>query len=225
MSEQGYPSFIDPTSSATEYNALTFLIRQLLAKINTATLVQVKAVTNSGGVSPVGTVDVLPLVNQQDASGNAVPHGIIYGLPYSRLQGGANAIILDPQIGDIGIAVFANRDISAVKATKGQNNPGSARQFSMSDGMYIGGVLNGVPTNYVQFTGNTINIVSTSQVNVQAPAINLQDSGAMLYKLVNETFMTLFNAHVHTSAAPGVPTSSPVTPMTSVNLTSVTKAE
>src|SRR5512139_7424 len=126
MNEQGYQSNLDPTISATEYNALTFLIRQLLSKVNTATLVQVKAVTNSGGVAAVGTVDVHPLINQQDASGNAIPHGTLYGLPYSRLQGGTNAVILDPQVGDIGIAIFASRDISAAKATKGENNPGSA---------------------------------------------------------------------------------------------------
>jgi len=225
MNEQGYPSGIDPTTAATEYNALNFMIRQILSQVNTATLVQVKAVTNSGGVAAVGTVDVLPLVNQKDASGNAIPHGTVYGLPYCRMQGGANAIILDPQVGDIGIAVFANRDISAVKATKKQNNAGSARQFSMADGMYVGGVLNAAPTNYVQFVGNNINIVASGQVNVKASAVTLGDSGAALQTLLNSTLLTWLAAHVHTSAAPGVPTSAPTLPIPAAVQTTITKAE
>jgi len=225
MSEQGYPSGIDPTTAATEYNALNFMIRQLLSQVNTATLVQVKAVTNSGGVVAAGTVDVLPLVNQKDASGNAIPHGTVYGLPYCRMQGGANAIILDPQVGDIGIAVFANRDISAVKATKKQNNAGSARQFSMADGMYIGGVLNAIPTNYVQFVGNNINIAASGQVNVKAPAVTLGDSGAALQTLLNSTLLTWLSAHVHTSAVAGNPTSAPTLPIPATVQTTITKAE
>ncbi len=221
---QGYQSTIDPTTGATEYNALVFTIRQILSKVETCTLVQVKACTNSGGVSAVGTVDVLPLVNTLNADGTVTERQNIFSLPYVRFQGGANAIILDPAAGDIGIAVFASRDISSVKATKGQNKPGSYRQFSMADGLYIGGVLNAAPTNYVQFTGNTLNIVSSSQVNVKAPTINLENTGALLYKLVNETFMNLFNAHVHTDPQGGS-TGAPVTPMTTANLTSVTKAE
>src|SRR5574337_340077 len=100
--EIGYKGAQDPTSSTSDFNAHSFLIRQTLNQISTATLVQVKAVTNSGGVSPVGFVDVLPLVNQLDGYSNAVPHGVVHNVPYFRLQGGANAVIIDPQVGDIG---------------------------------------------------------------------------------------------------------------------------
>ena len=30
----------------------------------------------------------------------------------------------------------------------------------MSDGLYLGGVLNGAPTNYIEFSGGGVNIVS-----------------------------------------------------------------
>src|SRR5690349_22507119 len=151
-----------PTDSSSVYNATHFLIRQLIARVNTATLVQVQKVTNSGGVSPVGFVDVLPLVNQVDGAGNATEHVTLYGLPYCRLQGGTNAVILDPKVGDIGVAVFSSRDISKVKSAKKQSNPGSFRRFSMADGMYVMTLLGDAPQNYVQFTDNGgINIVST----------------------------------------------------------------
>ncbi len=137
-------------------------------------MVEVMAVTNDGGVSPVGLVDIMPLVNQVDGDGNAVPHVTIHGCPYSRIQGGTNAVILDPQIGDTGIAVFASRDISSVIATRAQANPGSERRFDWADGMYIGGALNGVPTQYVQFSEAGVAIVSPTAIKLQAPSIDLQ---------------------------------------------------
>jgi hypothetical protein len=169
----GYSGTQKPQSGGSEFNALTFLVSQMLNKRNIATLVQVKAVTNAGGLSPVGFVDVLPLVNQLDGDGNAVFHKVVHGLPYFRLQGGANAIILDPQVGDIGLAVFADRDISSVKAKRGQANPGSARRSDFADGMYVGGFLNGTPTQYVQFSAAGIKIHSPVAVILDAPDVQI----------------------------------------------------
>jgi hypothetical protein len=140
--------------------------------------VQVVAV-NSSGVAPVGFVDVHPLINQMSGNGIPMPHGVIHNLPFFRLQGGANAVICDPVAGDIGLAVFIDRDASRVKATRAQANPGSARQHDWADGFYLGGYLNAAPTSYVQFVNNTINIiaqgaitiVSSGPVAVSAPAL------------------------------------------------------
>jgi len=169
----GYKGAQIPSSAASEFDTMTFVITQILNRANTATLVQIKAVTNAGGVAAVGFVDVQPLVSQVDGYGQAIPHQVVHGLPYFRLQGGANAVILDPQPGDIGIAVFANRDISAVKAKKGAALPGSRRRFDMADGMYLGGLLNGVPSQYVRFTSAGIDIVSPTQIQLQAPAVKI----------------------------------------------------
>lgn len=156
-----------------EFNRMSFMVQQELGKLQTATLVRVESCTNSGGVSPVGFVDVTPMVNQVDGNGDPTPHVTIFGIPYFRVQGGANAVIIDPQPGDIGICVFASRDISKVKTTKAQANPDSFRQFSFSDGLYIGGVLNGTPTQYVQFSSSGIKIKSLFQVEIDAPTIVL----------------------------------------------------
>ena len=162
-----------PASNNSELNALTFLIKQVLASVAGAAPVKVVSVTNSGGISPVGFVDVLPLVNQIDGKGKPVPHGIVHHLPYFRVQGGANAIIIDPQVGDLGLAVFADRDVSAVKNARGQANPGSRRQNDWADGFYFGGFLNAAPTQYIAFTPSGITIVSPTQVTIQAPQITL----------------------------------------------------
>lgn len=177
-----------PADVANEYATTAFIIRQFLNKVATATLVTVKACTNDGGLSAYGFVDVIPLVNQITGDGTNVPHGTIYRLPYFRIQGGANAIIMDPEKGDIGLAIFAMRDISAVKTNPAQavsnanaakgTPPGSLRQLDMSDGLYIGGFLNGVPTQYIQFlqSGGGIKVVSPTKITAQAPEIDLNAS-------------------------------------------------
>jgi hypothetical protein len=166
-------SFQTAVGGASDFEAISFLIRNILSGVNTCKLVKVVSVTNSGGVSPVGFVDIQPLVSMVDAKGQAIPHGTIHKCPYFRLQGGANAVILDPQVGDLGIAVFADRDISAATATKGVNVPGSFRQFDAADGLYIGGVLNGTPSQYVQFSASGITIHTPGDLTLTATgAIN-----------------------------------------------------
>lgn len=161
----GLPGFQYPESGTSDFNSQHFLINSILSRVNTVTLVKVIKCTNNDAVSPVGFVDIQPLVNQVDAVGNIVPHGIIYNCCYFRMQGGTNAIIIDPKVGDIGIACFADRDISSVQINKKQSNPGSSRRFDMADGIYLGGVLNGTPTNYILFNSSGITINGNLTIN------------------------------------------------------------
>lgn len=246
MAEQfGYTGQAQAGEGAGEYGALMFVIGQALARLSTATLVRVVSVTNNGGLSPVGFVDVQPLVNQLDGAGNAVPHAVLHQLPYFRLQGGTDAVILDPKVGDIGMAAFGSRDLSAVKASKQQANPGSWRTHDMADGLYFGGLLNGTPVQYVQFTADGINVVSPSKVTVQAPiavvncdtsevnaaasatvtspAIRLGAFGQTLREFVTSAFMALFNGHTHTTNAIGSPTSAPNQTMGPTHMTTTVK--
>lgn len=163
-----------PSSTWGEFNNMAFMVQQALGKMQTATLVRIESCTNAGGLSPVGYVNVTPLVNQLDGQGNPTPHVTIYNVPYFRLQGGANGIIIDPQKGDIGVAVFASRDISQVKTTKKQGNPGSHRQYSFADGMYLGGMLNDTPTQYIQFSTAGIRIHSPTRVKIDAPDVLIE---------------------------------------------------
>ena len=173
MAESGYTGQQLPGDTLGEFNATRAIAQAMIARINTCTLVQIVSVTNAGELSPVGFVDVSPLVNQLDGAAKSTPHGIVHSLPYFRLQGGANAVILDPQVGDIGIAVFADRDISAVSSAKAAANPGSGRRFDMSDGLYLGGVLNGVPSQYVQFNATGVTVRSPSKITLSAPLVEV----------------------------------------------------
>jgi len=128
---------------------MVFLWQQLAAQMETMRPAQVKAVTGGGPTNPAGTVNVQPLVSQIDGNGNPTPHGIVNGIPWFRLQGGNGAFICDPQVGDIGYVVVANRDMSLVVKNKKLSNPGSFRRFDLADGVYVGGILNAAPTSYI----------------------------------------------------------------------------
>ena len=146
----------------SEFNQLEFVVRMLTGKFNIATLAQVVAVNPAPNNTSqaVGTVDVLPLVGQVDGSGAIWPATTIFDLPYFRLQAGTAAILVDPVVGDIGLVVFCDKDISSVKASQGQPaGPASARRFDMADGFYLGGWMSAVvPTNYVQVNAEQIEL-------------------------------------------------------------------
>jgi hypothetical protein len=181
----GQKGLADATSF---YNTLVFMIRQELAKVRTSIPVKVIAV-HGGGVGPPPTVDVQPLVNQTDGQGNSTPHGIIYGIPVHRCQGGTGAIINDPQVGDVGHMTVHDRDISSVKANNGaQSNPGSMRRHDMADGSYAGAMPMGVtPTTYIHYRSDGgVEIIDSmgNKIVTQAgtPAVYIEPaSGGMLY--------------------------------------------
>lgn len=147
-------------------------IQSILSKIHTATVVKVLSV-EAGATGVVGYVTVQPLVMQMSASGQTFPSAKIQKVPYFRLQGGSNAVIIDPQVGDLGIAIFAERDISAVKREKKESPPSSFRKYDLSDGLYVGGFLNGAPSQYIHFKESGIDVVATGEYNVKAPKIVL----------------------------------------------------
>lgn len=152
---------------------LAFIINQLTSKMQTVTLVKVVKV-HGIGVNPVGNVDVQPLVAQLDGSGGIMPHGIIHNIPYFRLQGGKNAVIIDPEIGDIGLCAFASRDISQVKQNRAAAAPPSRRRFDFADGLYLGGFLNGAPEQYVLLNNSGMKLVSPTQIELEAPSITIK---------------------------------------------------
>jgi hypothetical protein len=153
-------------ATLSRFQSISFIIKQILGKIQTATLVKIESRNNE-------FVNVLPLIKQIDGQGETTPHEIVYNIPFVRLQGGKNAVIIDPQPGDIGICVFASRDITAVKTAKQQSPPGSSRRFSYSDGLYIGGLLNAAPEQYIEFMDEGIKVISPYKVIVETPLIEL----------------------------------------------------
>lgn len=203
-------------------NATYFLVRQILATFRTSSIVQVTAV-HGGGVAAIGTVDVLPLINMVDGLFQASKHDPINSLPFVRVQGGGNAVICDPQVGDIGVVVFCDRDISVLKATAtqgGSNNqaaPGSRRSGSFSDGIYLFSMIANAPTQYVEFTASGIEIhdknsnvitMGSAGVNINGLIIdahgNLTTPGGVQAGTGTADAVAL-QTHQHPTAATGSP--------------------
>lgn len=149
--------------------AQEFIIQQLIRRIHTMNVVKVLAVYPGTGLA-AGFVDVQPLVQERTTRDVVIAQAPIYRLPYCRQQGGLSAIILDPVVGDLGVAGFAERDITNVIATRDQGAAPTDRAFSESDGIYLCGLLNASPTQYIKFDPNGgIAIVSTGDLSISAP--------------------------------------------------------
>lgn len=167
--DQAYTTFASLPDMTSEFNRMAFVVRSIMAQQATTTLVIVRAIEE-------GLVDVQPMVAQVDGAGNAVDHGIIHGLPVWRLQGGNSAVIVTPEVGDIGLAVFASTDISNVKRAKEPTTPGSFRRFDWSDGIYLGGLLNAPAEQFVRMDSDGITITAADgqpvTINADSVAIN-----------------------------------------------------
>jgi hypothetical protein len=167
-----------PNDSSSRYNEVLFAMDQVLGLVRTATPVRVAAVSGGGAGNPPGTVDVVPLVNMLDGSGNATQHGTVNGLAWLRLQSGNGAIVTDPVVGDVGLAVVCDRDTSAVLNSGGQANPGSLRKFDLSDAVYVGGLLGGAPQQYVLFSATGVSVVDRNgnTIVMSAAGITVTDA-------------------------------------------------
>lgn len=168
----GY-GYAQPGDASNPFNVHEFLIDQALRRMRTAMLVSVRGITG-GGVGPIGLCNVIPLVAMLDGNNNATPHGVVYNLCYFRLQGGQNAVIMDPKQGDVGVALICDRDISNVKSQSlpianppPTIPPGSGRLFDFADGIYFGCTLGQQPNQYIQFTDTGINLVDKNGNQIQ----------------------------------------------------------
>ena len=166
------------SDDSSGFAELVYQVNAILMRVNTCVPVQVTAV-RAGGLGPVGFVDIQVMVTQLTGDNTVVSNPSISNVPYFRLQGGRNAVIIDPEVGDIGIGCFCQRDISSVKKIRGIAPPGSYRTFSFSDAVYIGGMLNGTPIQFIKFDNSGIQVYSPTSILCEAPQITLKASSGI----------------------------------------------
>lgn len=159
-------------------NAMDYIARSIIKQmINTAIPVVVEQVM-PGDENAAGYVQCLPLVMPRDAQNNSIQTVSIPRLPFYRMYAGRAAIVCDPVVGDVGLAIFAQQDASLVK--KGVTKPqqaGSFRCFDMSDGFYLGGFYNGGGDTNIVFDQNggiTINAPTAQVINTDSATVNCQ---------------------------------------------------
>ncbi|HHL2632962.1 TPA: phage baseplate protein [Yersinia enterocolitica] len=135
--------------------------------LNSNYFIRLATVTAVRGTAPNIVVDVLPLVADVRSSDRTIIQGSqIYNIPVWRLQRGSSAIIMNPVAGDIGLIAVSDVDISVARSSRKESVPGSMRTHSQSDAIYFGGVLNGQPAQFIEFSDSAINITSPNPVNI-----------------------------------------------------------
>lgn len=144
-----------------------FIIQQLISNVHTMIPVEVVSVSvPTGTLAPIGRCSVRPLVQQVDGNNNVYGRGQIINVPYLRVQGGKNAVVLDPVVGDVGLCGFCERDISMVKRTGAEAAPNTRRQYSLNDAVYMFTMMSGTPEQYIHFKDSGIDIKSTGDINI-----------------------------------------------------------
>ncbi|CAM3579105.1 MULTISPECIES: phage baseplate protein [Yersinia] len=162
--------FTPTNAQASNAESFSYAFERLMTGLFFIEIVKVKEVR---GVAPNLVVDVLPLVSRTDRTGSMIPNSTIYNIPVFRLQRGSSAIIMNPVIGDIGMIAVCDRDNSVARANLSQSVPGSNRTHSKSDALYLGGFLNGHPTQFIEFADSELNITSPNPVNITCSKANI----------------------------------------------------
>ena len=165
----------------SEFNAQVAMINTLInRRVNTCIPVRVDSVQKGGDGSGALYVSATPLVCQMDHDGKALPMVSIPRLPYLRLQHGSAAIICDPEVGDVGLAVFAKQDCSTLNGGTEPVAPGSFRAFDMSDGFYLGGFWGKAPQTYIWLDSQSQSIkIKAKTLTVETDTLTMNVSGDM----------------------------------------------
>lgn len=144
----------------------------LSSELNTGEVVEITEVySNDNG--PVGFVSVKPMLYRIGADNNNLELGEIHNVPYYRIQGGKNAVICDPQVGDIGFCVFATRDTSLLKRTRSRVGPNGKRICDQSDAFLTMTWSKEEAEQYIWFKGDEVHIKANSKIVLDAPEVSI----------------------------------------------------
>lgn len=178
MSDKELSANYDNFASSNPLNSMEFFIRSLISQVVSTSLpVVVTAVERKGEEAGAGYVTVKPLLQPRNNSGDGLEVTTIPKLPYFRLQHGKAAIICDPKVGDIGLAVVAKHDISNINGSTTPKVPATYRKFDPSDSFYIGGFLGKAPEVFIHLEDEgTIQIKAPTKITMEAPECEVNAS-------------------------------------------------
>lgn len=178
MSDKELSANYDNFASSNPLNSMEFFIRSLISQVVSTSLpVVVTAVERKGEEAGAGYVTVKPLLQPRNNSGDGLEVTTIPKLPYFRLQHGKAAIICDPKVGDIGLAVVAKHDISNINGSTTPKVPATYRKFDPSDSFYIGGFWGKAPEVFIHLEDEgTIKIKAPTKIMMDAPECEVNAS-------------------------------------------------
>lgn len=180
-----------PYTDTGAYNALDFAMSQKLQnEMSTSFIGRIDSCSGKGSEAGSGTVSATQLTAQADASGKSLPMPSMSKLPYTRIQGGIAALVIDPVPGDIAIFSSCKQDISGVKQGTSQPVPvGSYRSFSQSDSVMVGAIHTKAPEVWIEIkqdktviihapkgvkieTDETVTVIA-KKVDITAPEVSI----------------------------------------------------
>lgn len=178
MSDKELSANYDNFASSNPLNSMEFFIRSLISQVVSTSLpVVVTAVERKGEEAGAGYVTVKPLLQPRNNSGDGLEVTTIPKLPYFRLQHGKAAIICDPKVGDIGLAVVAKHDISNINGSTTPKVPATYRKFDPSDSFYIGGFWGKAPEVFIHLEDEgTIKIKAPTKITIESPECEINAS-------------------------------------------------
>ena len=188
-----YPPLTYNSPILCEYDKVISQFNSLITNVNTAIPCKVVAIEKQEqrGVNIVGFVDIQLMIEQTNGQKKGNETAIVCNVPYIRIQGGTNAVIIDPEINDLGVAIFASRDITNFKEARRQTPPATWRKFSISDAIYIGGIRNQKPVQYIHFRNDGIEIYSPKRVHITTPTVLIDSDNTT----INTSAKTTINAN------------------------------
>ena len=188
-----YPPLTYNSPILCEYDKVISQFNSLITNVNTAMPCKVVAIEKQEqrGVNIVGFVDIQLMIEQTNGQKKGNETAIVCNVPYIRIQGGTNAVIIDPEINDLGVAIFSSRDITNFKEARRQTPPATWRKFSISDAIYIGGIRNQKPVQYIHFRNDGIEIYSPKRVHITTPTVLIDSDNTT----INTSAKTTINAN------------------------------
>lgn len=188
-------------------NALDTFLSQKLKQINTFLPVKILEVNS-------GTVDVQVLIQSITADNQAFSGPKIFNCPYLTYSAGKNAFLLTPEVGDIGLMGFFQRDASKVISTKGSESlPGSLRTFSFSDGIYLGSILfkPEAINNSIELVEGGITIKAEKELSLKSQqTMSFNAAGTNFARILKEVCESIVQACAQ-PVIPGKPVLDPAT--------------
>jgi hypothetical protein len=188
---------LQSSNQMSEASKQEFIVEQMTKGMMTAMPVIVHAVNSPDNE----LIDVMPAISQENANGDSVDHNVIYNVPVCRLQRGNSAVIMRPVVGDRGLVVFASKDISIFKKIKNFCKAGTFRTHDYADAIYIMGLCNAEPTQYIEFNDDNITI-TTPKLIING---NIETTGT-----VKNNGKQIGSVHIHGGVTTGIGTTGQV---------------
>lgn len=183
-------------SSFNDTEADYFFIKSILREYNTALPCKILKADNTKF-----RFDVQPLLNYLDTNSRAIPAPILYNIPLCCTVGGTAGIIVEPQVGDVVLVVFIQRDWENLKRLlleqqTGQSvNPNTSRVMKLQDGLIVAMIKSQNPPIYVKVVADKIELHrGQSTVTLNDSGITLKQGSISEVQLTNSNILAKVGA-------------------------------